>query len=89
MLLRLQDHGTSLWQLGQHAITLAGLFGRSGVAPWPENRMGEAGAAGPGPISAWPSVQPVVCSCRGGYHGRFRRKLPPSLTWFGGGNWDP
>jgi DNA topoisomerase III len=21
--------------------------------------------------------------CRGGYHGRFRRKLPPSLTWFG------
>jgi tripartite-type tricarboxylate transporter receptor subunit TctC len=28
----------------------------------------------------------VVCSCRRGYHGRFRRKLPPARTWFGGGN---
>jgi hypothetical protein len=25
----------------------------------PENRTGEAGTAGPGPISAWPSPQPV------------------------------
>jgi hypothetical protein len=26
---------------------------------------------------------------RSGYHGRFPRKLPPSMTWFGGGNCDP
>jgi hypothetical protein len=31
MLLQLQDHGTSLWQLGRYAITLTGLFGRSGA----------------------------------------------------------
>jgi hypothetical protein len=28
----------------------------------------------------------VVCPCRRGYHGCFRRKLSPSLTWFGGCN---
>jgi hypothetical protein len=31
MLLQLQDHGTSLWQLGRYATTLAGLFVRSGA----------------------------------------------------------
>jgi succinate dehydrogenase/fumarate reductase flavoprotein subunit len=34
MLLQLQDHGTSLRQLGRYAITLARLFGRSGFPGW-------------------------------------------------------
>jgi hypothetical protein len=29
---------------------------------------------------------PRVIGGPASHHGRFRRKLPPSLTWFGGGN---